>query len=537
MLLGIVLHASLSYTGGAWAVRDGTPSQALGVVVAGIHGFRMPLFFLVSGFFTAMLLERLGMRGMLAHRARRIALPLALGLATIVPLMWISFALAGAIGGRSAEAGPDAARDIWSAAALGDRDELRGHLERGASPGRQDPVFGQTPLAWTAIVGQPEAARVLLAADADPSGRSRDGGTPLHAAAFFGRDEVARILIDGGADASARNREGRTPGECLDFDEATTREVARALDLPIDFATVARGRGAIRELLASRAADDSAAHERPTAAPPDRPLLRALGGILFGFPLFHHLWFLWYLCWLVAGFAVVRATARSLPSTRVPKALVATPLALAWLVPLTLLPQWFMHEGGRAVGFGPDTSAGLVPMPHILAYYAVFFGFGALLHSTAGRSERLARRWWIMLPLALVLFPIAFSLAHRAPWTLRLVSDDSARRLLAALGEVLFAWLMIFGAMGLFESLLPRERKWVRYLADASFWLYLAHLPLVIVGQAVMRRLELPMPVELLLLLAAVIAILLASYHWIVRPTWIGALLNGSRKGRGSPGE
>jgi peptidoglycan/LPS O-acetylase OafA/YrhL len=77
----------------------------------------------------------------------------------------------------------------------------------------------------------------------------------------------------------------------------------------------------------------------------------------------------------------------------------------------------------------------------------------------------------------------------------------------------------------------------VRYLADASFWLYLAHLPLVIVGQAVMRRLELPMPVELLLLLAAVIAILLASYHWIVRPTWIGALLNGSRKGRGSPGE
>ena len=37
--------------------------------------------------------------------------------------------------------------------------------------------------------------------------------------------------------------------------------------------------------------------------------------------------------------------------------------------------------------------------------------------------------------------------------------------------------------MGLFRWLASRERAWVRYVSDASYWIYLVHLPLVIWAQ------------------------------------------------------
>ena len=56
----------------------------------------------------------------------------------------------------------------------------------------------------------------------------------------------------------------------------------------------------------------------------------------------------------------------------------------AWLLPLTLLPQWLMN----AFEFGPDMATGLVPPPHLLCYYAVFFGFGAFYFDARDDERR-----------------------------------------------------------------------------------------------------------------------------------------------------
>ena len=50
-----------------------------------IHGFRMQLFFLISGFFTAMLWRKQGLRNLLKHRAKRILVPLIIA----TPITWI----------------------------------------------------------------------------------------------------------------------------------------------------------------------------------------------------------------------------------------------------------------------------------------------------------------------------------------------------------------------------------------------------------------------------------------------------------------
>jgi hypothetical protein len=50
------------------------------------HAFRMQVFFLMSGFFAHLLYQRYGPWGFMLHRLKRIALPFAVGLCTIVPL-------------------------------------------------------------------------------------------------------------------------------------------------------------------------------------------------------------------------------------------------------------------------------------------------------------------------------------------------------------------------------------------------------------------------------------------------------------------
>ena len=97
MLLGIVLHAALFLVPDVWPTQDPWLKEVgddspYGLIVAAIHGFRMPVFFLLSGFFTAMLWERRGLREMGRHRLKRIGLSLAAGAVTIVPLNMLFFA-------------------------------------------------------------------------------------------------------------------------------------------------------------------------------------------------------------------------------------------------------------------------------------------------------------------------------------------------------------------------------------------------------------------------------------------------------------
>ena len=86
MLLGIVLHASLSFFPSFWMVADRRQDDGFGVVFSAIHGFRMPLFFVMSGYFSAMLVHKRGRGALIKHRFQRVFLPLLAGMFTIVPL-------------------------------------------------------------------------------------------------------------------------------------------------------------------------------------------------------------------------------------------------------------------------------------------------------------------------------------------------------------------------------------------------------------------------------------------------------------------
>ena len=97
MLLGIVLHATLPYfsrLGGieAFWPADDDQSVLLFLVFDFIHIWRMPVFFLLAGFFAHLVLERRPDSTFVMDRLRRIVLPLLLFgpvMAVIVPPIWI----------------------------------------------------------------------------------------------------------------------------------------------------------------------------------------------------------------------------------------------------------------------------------------------------------------------------------------------------------------------------------------------------------------------------------------------------------------
>lgn len=502
MALGIAVHASLAFYQTPWPVHDTRPSGLLSLLFLAVHGFRMPLFFLLSGYFTMLVYRRRGLVSLLEQRFARVAVPLALAMATIGPLdaMLERHAI------RSARPGPVIAEMF-----AGDANAVRRRFAAGADVEGRDAVFHRRMLSWAACSNRAEIVAAVLDAGADVNARGGLGDTTLHEAVAFGRDDAVAALLDRGADPRIANRSGRMPLAMTLLSPALSAEYAPLLGLPpLDADAIAQGRERIRELLGDV--------EMTAGGPLDRVVLaywRWLGSerlqLRFGGKPFHlvdtnifdHLWFLWFLCWLVAAFAVL-ARCGLLPTGRY----------RWWLVPLSLGPQLFMGQSMSGF-FGPDTSLGLLPPPHLLVFYGCFYFFGVATFAAEGMETQLGARWPLVLPVAAVLFVVGIA-------TIGIRSAD-------AVLQPAYAWTMTLGLIGLFHRFFPQPSGRIAWLADAAYWMYLVHVPLVLAAQIAIREWPLPGIVKFLLILVAVTAVLLVTYAWCVRPTIIGQVLNGPR--------
>ena len=405
MLLGIALHASISFIGvgeeGAWAVQDNDTSQAdvFGVGLWAIHGFRMQLFFVVSGFFTAMLWRRRGLKALLLHRAKRILVPCLVGVATIIPIVNVVGILAAATAKtpQANEKGQEQQQEP-------DKADEQGTVKLQEGEREKDDVEGLGDVLWLIYM------------------------------------------------------------------------------------------------------------------------------VISYLPIFHHLWFLWYLCWLVAMFAIYAYVSDRYQWRGPPRWLITSPLRYLWLLPVTMVPQACMGLLPGASEFGPDTAVGFIPAPHILLYYAIFFGFGVLYFDCDDQQGKLGRWWPITLPVTfVVVLPLALDFATGLVGWREQLAPGSLHRLLNVLLQVLYTWGATFGLIGAFRALLKRENKTIRYLSDSSYWLYVAHLPLVLLAQMAVRNWQIPAAAKFGLVCVVVTVILLLSYEYLVRYTLVGTMLNGRK--------
>ncbi len=527
MLIGIVYHAALSFAADfPWMVQDVSQAQWAYIFQAWVHGFRMQLFMLVSGFFTAMLWRKRGLAALLWHRCRRVLFPCLAGLVTVVPaMMWsVDFAMRHAAEEKQevSQAGPVAeeagGQDFWRAIQVGSLEVIEDFLNEGQSVTDGHPIFRTPPLQWAALNGQEGAVVLLLERGAPIDGRGGDGHSALHGAAFMGYPDIVRLLLKRGADVNAASNNGETPLHNGRLDFGVVQYISGILGLKVDQAAWAEGRKSVEEQLV---AAGGVVADEPASS------LRDVLNFLLYQPVFILIWFLWFLVWLVAIFALYAVVAGRFGWRFRPGAWLLSPLNLVWLVPLTCVPTAMM---GTGTGIGPDTSMGIVPMPHVLVYYALFFFFGVAYFDCDDRENRLGASWRWMLPLTLlVVFPLALEFATGMFGFGARLMPEASHRMASVLFQSMFAWMMAFSCIGMFRALLRRENHAIRYISDSSYWLYLAHLPLCIAAQAVIRQWNLPAWIKLSLLTIVLTGFLLLTYHWLVRYTWIGTFLNGPR--------
>ena len=252
-------------------------------------------------------------------------------------------------------------------------------------------------------------------------------------------------------------------------------------------------------------------------------VIGVVGGVFFAggmIPVFLHLWFLYYLVWMVIGFVLVVWIAKKRNIKPWPTWITVSPLRWLWLVPLTLLPQLCFWQS-----FGPDTFIGVIPWPPKVLYYAVFFGFGALCYGHEEFETKVGRYWILSFLVAIPVLLLGLCWLHMR----EKYGFKPEIHVVLSLCIVIYTWLMIFGFIGFFRAFFSSESRIARYISDSSYWLYLAHLAPLMCLQVMFSKWDIPSLPKFIFYCVLTVGILLVMYEYLVRYTFIGTLLNGKR--------
>jgi glucans biosynthesis protein C len=96
MLLGVFFHATIAYRENQlanWPYDDTFHHWSFDFLYLFIHSFRMPLFFLIAGYFCRLLYFKIGEKEFIRHRVKRILVPFAISLVVILPFTIFPFLL------------------------------------------------------------------------------------------------------------------------------------------------------------------------------------------------------------------------------------------------------------------------------------------------------------------------------------------------------------------------------------------------------------------------------------------------------------
>jgi len=272
-----------------------------------------------------------------------------------------------------------------------------------------------------------------------------------------------------------------------------------------------------------------AARLEGSTASPSSPVEAFTLREIFGRPDPMHLWFLEYLVFFYVLVLVVAPLSRhrylAVPVgliNRSFRAVVISPLGACALAFLTCPTLYLMRDGAI------DDPSGFAPESKILIAYLVFFGWGWLL--SRNTDLLLVLRRFPHAPIFIVTGVVAALLGYSIWYWLHTRGTPMVLGSVASAWCLALAmWLFVPGFIGIFFRVLERPVPWIRYLSDSSYWLYLVHMPVLLVFQIAAEETSWPPALKALIVLAASLATLLASYHVLVRFTWVGAILNGRK--------
>ena len=441
MLLGILLHAIFVNRLLNPNSVEQASSDIFMAVLSFIHGFRMPLFFLLSGFFTLMLWKKYGSRYLITNRIKKIVLPLIIFMPICTIISFSSFIVN---------------KDIEQSLVISSNDPVL--LEQ---------FYQKNQLNSTGVAGL----------------------TSLQIAADTGSTQSLNWLLANGAEANVSN-----PHVWATLGGSTALDIARY-----------RGKKELITALETHGALAVTTGENFKAIPLNNWSLK-------------HLWFLWFLSIIISAFILMAIICRNFSFPNLPSWLMHPLARYFYLVPITMIFQTQMPKQWGPVAFNSI----VIPL-HLLSYYATFFAVGALYYQWQKEHHNLGQElkfWLTELLLAIfILFPLGMIFLF----------DDDIHRLSFDAITTLYCWLMVFGFMGLARRAFIKESSTIRYVSDATYFLYIAHMPVMYVFSNYFTNLDMSNNIKILLNLSFTTTLLFIIYHYGVRYHALGRWLNGPR--------
>lgn len=250
-----------------------------------------------------------------------------------------------------------------------------------------------------------------------------------------------------------------------------------------------------------------------------------------------HLWFLYVLLLLYGALLTLRWLANSvldrngrfrgsmdsaianLLGTPLLVVLLALPLACA----LYFTPWWNFSIGIPT----PDNT--LIPNLPAFVGYGTAVTFGWFLHRQMNLLAVMQRLWPIFFVFAVALTALAYWMVGMPSTPITLTTLE---RLVYCGTYCIAIWCWSFASIGAASKYLSGVSPIRRYLADASYWMYVMHMPIVLALQILVLDWPIHWSFKYALILIVTFAVLLVTYHYWVRSTFIGAALNGRRYAR-----
>ncbi len=244
-----------------------------------------------------------------------------------------------------------------------------------------------------------------------------------------------------------------------------------------------------------------------------------------------HLWFLYYLILIYIAAIALRWLFRTMQSGERVMSLLDRGFARVFHSPwkmiffaMITMPLTTLMRGGVDT---PNKS--LIPIVPVLLVYGIFFATGWMIHRRPKLIECLTTGWSWHLLVGVVLAALSYF-----PRTILSAVDPTGglqpwAQIVHNVMYPFMMWAFVFGISGLFVAVKREESRRWRYLADSSYWIYLLHPVIVVPLQIVVADIDVNAVLKLAVINAVAFPILLSSYHFLVRPTFIGLILNGRR--------
>lgn len=231
----------------------------------------------------------------------------------------------------------------------------------------------------------------------------------------------------------------------------------------------------------------------------------------------YHLWFLYYLILLTIFSFVLAVLLKRTPGlTRkiskiyewlIQRKFMAV-ITFSILLFIVMLYIW---------DYGVPTPISFIPDLGAFLFFILFYLIGWGLYTSKQSLQLFMQQDWLLTLSALLIYTIRFV------WSAYI--DD----VFIGIIHAVVTWMFVFGITGLFIHYTSQPNPRMRYVSDSSYWVFLIHLPLTIFIPGLIATWALPAIIKFLITLMGTTIVCFASYHYLVRATWVGQFLNGRK--------